>query len=117
MTSVPHTLFISIRGSGVSSLVSFVDDDEDRINAFYGKFHEVLITRHNSVEYNTAHHAYRRHNLEYRILFVVYLTADNISKLSRMSGQKRDNVTGGWRNLHNKELDDLYSTNKINSVV
>jgi hypothetical protein len=30
--------------------------------------------------------------------------------LRRISGPKRDEVTGEWRQLHNKELHDLYSS-------
>jgi hypothetical protein len=29
--------------------------------------------------------------------------------LRRIFGPKRDEVTGGWRKLHNKELHNLYS--------
>jgi hypothetical protein len=29
--------------------------------------------------------------------------------LRRIFGPKRDEVTGGWRKLHNEELRDLYS--------
>jgi hypothetical protein len=29
--------------------------------------------------------------------------------LRRIFGPKRDGVTGGWRELHNEELHDLYS--------
>jgi hypothetical protein len=32
---------------------------------------------------------------------------------SRIFGPKRDEVTGGWRKLHNKELGDLYSSPSI----
>jgi hypothetical protein len=32
---------------------------------------------------------------------------DNV--LRRIFGLKRDEVTGGWRKLHNKELHNLYS--------
>jgi hypothetical protein len=39
--------------------------------------------------------------------------------LRRIFGPKRDEVTGGWRKLRNKELHDLYSSpsiiRKINS--
>jgi hypothetical protein len=28
-------------------------------------------------------------------------------------GPKRDEVTGGWRKLHNEELHDLYSSHRI----
>jgi hypothetical protein len=30
--------------------------------------------------------------------------------LRRISGRKRDGVTGGWRKLHNEELHNLYSS-------
>jgi hypothetical protein len=30
--------------------------------------------------------------------------------LRRISGPKRDEVTGGWRKLHNEELHNLYSS-------
>jgi hypothetical protein len=30
--------------------------------------------------------------------------------LRRIFGPKRDEVTGEWRNLHNKQLQDLYSS-------
>jgi hypothetical protein len=30
--------------------------------------------------------------------------------LRRIFGPKRDEVTGGWRKLHNKELHNLYSS-------
>jgi hypothetical protein len=33
--------------------------------------------------------------------------------LRRIFGPKRDEVTGEWRNLHNKELQDLYSSPSI----
>jgi hypothetical protein len=33
--------------------------------------------------------------------------------LRRIFGPKRDEVTGGWRKLHNKELHDLYSSASI----
>jgi hypothetical protein len=33
--------------------------------------------------------------------------------LRRISGPKRDEVTGGWRKLHNEELPDLYSSPSI----
>jgi hypothetical protein len=37
--------------------------------------------------------------------------------LRRMFGPKRDEVTGEWRKLHNKELRDLYSSPSIVGVV
>jgi hypothetical protein len=33
--------------------------------------------------------------------------------LRRITGPKRDEVTGEWRKLHNKELHDLYSSPSI----
>jgi hypothetical protein len=33
--------------------------------------------------------------------------------LRRIFGPKRDEVTGGWKKLHNKELHDLYSSPSI----
>jgi hypothetical protein len=33
--------------------------------------------------------------------------------LRRIFGPRRDEVTGGWRQLHNKELRDLYSSPSI----
>ena len=37
--------------------------------------------------------------------------------LRRTSGPKRDKVTGEWRKLHNKELNDLYSSTNIVRVI
>jgi hypothetical protein len=37
--------------------------------------------------------------------------------LRRIFGPKRDEVTGGWRKLHNEELRDLYSLPSINSII
>jgi hypothetical protein len=34
--------------------------------------------------------------------------------LRRILGPKRDEVTGGWRKLHNEELHNLYSSSKYN---
>jgi hypothetical protein len=33
--------------------------------------------------------------------------------LRRIFGPKRDDVTGGWRKLHNEELHNLYSSPSI----
>jgi hypothetical protein len=35
----------------------------------------------------------------------------------RIFGRKRDEVTGGWRKLHNKELCDLYSSASIIRII
>jgi hypothetical protein len=37
--------------------------------------------------------------------------------LRRIFGSKRGEVTGGWRNLHNEELRDLYSSPSINRII
>jgi hypothetical protein len=37
--------------------------------------------------------------------------------LRRIFGPKRDGVTGGWRKLHNGELNDLYSSPDIVRVI
>jgi hypothetical protein len=37
--------------------------------------------------------------------------------LRRIFGPKRDEVTGKWRNLHNDELNDLYSSPTIVRVI
>jgi hypothetical protein len=37
--------------------------------------------------------------------------------LRRIYGAKRDDVTGEWRRLHNKELNDLYSSSYIIQVI
>jgi hypothetical protein len=37
--------------------------------------------------------------------------------LRRVSGPKRDKVTGEWRKLHNEELNNLYSSPSIVRVI
>jgi hypothetical protein len=37
--------------------------------------------------------------------------------LRRIFGPKRDEVTGGWRKLHNEELHDLYSSPSIIKMI
>jgi hypothetical protein len=37
--------------------------------------------------------------------------------LRRIFGPKRDEVTGEWRKLHNKELSDLYSSPSIIRII
>jgi hypothetical protein len=37
--------------------------------------------------------------------------------LRRIFGPKRDEVTGGWRKLHNEELRDLYSAPSIIRII
>jgi hypothetical protein len=38
-------------------------------------------------------------------------------RLRRIFGQKNDEVTGGWRKLHNEELRDLYSSPSIIRII
>jgi hypothetical protein len=35
----------------------------------------------------------------------------------RIFGPKRDEVTGGWRKLHNEELHNLYSSSSIIRII
>jgi hypothetical protein len=37
--------------------------------------------------------------------------------LRRISGPKRDGVTGGWRKLHNEELHNLFSSRSIIRII
>jgi hypothetical protein len=37
--------------------------------------------------------------------------------LKRIFGPKRDEVTGGWRKLHNEELHNLYSSPSIIRII
>jgi hypothetical protein len=44
---------------------------------------------------------------------MTYLRMSENRVLRRIFGSKRDNVTGGWRKLHNEELQNLYSSPSI----
>jgi hypothetical protein len=37
--------------------------------------------------------------------------------LRRIFGQKRDEMKGGWRKLHNEELHNLYSSQSIIGIM
>jgi hypothetical protein len=37
--------------------------------------------------------------------------------MRRIFGPKRDEVSGGWRKLHNEELHDLYSSGSIIGII
>jgi hypothetical protein len=45
------------------------------------------------------------------------LTLGCVSDLRRIFGPKRDEVTRGWRKLHNEELNDFYSSPSIIRVI
>jgi hypothetical protein len=65
--------------------------------------------------------------LQNRRLSKVYLVSDikgehrqrvfENRELRRIFGPKRDEVTGEWRKLHNKELHDLYSLPSIIRII
>jgi hypothetical protein len=39
------------------------------------------------------------------------------NRVLRVLGPRRDEVTGGWRKLHNEELRDLYSSSSIIRII
>jgi hypothetical protein len=39
------------------------------------------------------------------------------NRVLRIFGPQRDEVTGGWRKLHNEELHNLYSSPSINTMI
>jgi hypothetical protein len=43
----------------------------------------------------------------------VYREEHRLRVLRRIFGPKRDEIVGGWRNLHNEELYKLYSSPNI----
>jgi hypothetical protein len=45
------------------------------------------------------------------------LTPREEHRLRRIFGPKRDEVTGGWRKLHNEELRNLYSSPSIIRII
>jgi hypothetical protein len=49
--------------------------------------------------------------------FVSYTTGKHRLRVLRIFGPKRDEVTGGWRKLHNEELHDFYSSPNIIRVI
>jgi hypothetical protein len=51
-----------------------------------------------------------------KIIYVLGRAFEN-RVLRRISGPKRDEVTGGWRKLHNEELLDLCSSPSIIRMV
>jgi hypothetical protein len=51
----------------------------------------------------------------YQQIFVHLLNSRKV--LRRIFGPKRDEVTGGWRKLHNEELHNLYSSPSIIRII
>jgi hypothetical protein len=45
--------------------------------------------------------------------FLILREEQRLRVLRRIFGPKRDEVTGGWRKLHNEELHNLYSSPSI----
>jgi hypothetical protein len=45
------------------------------------------------------------------------LTVFDNRVLGRIFGTKRDEITGGWRKLHNEELHNLYSSPSVIRMV
>jgi hypothetical protein len=45
------------------------------------------------------------------------LHSERVFENRMLFGPKRDEVTGGWRKLHNEELHDLYSTLNIIGII
>ena len=45
------------------------------------------------------------------------LTVFENRMLRRISGPKRDEITGEWKNVHNEEVNDLYSSPNIIRVI
>jgi hypothetical protein len=51
------------------------------------------------------------------LLDILYIHKLLIMGTINLIGQKRDEVTGEWRKLHNKELHDLYSSTSIIRII
>jgi hypothetical protein len=57
---------------------------------------------------------HQNHNLK---IVNIFRNCSDRSVLRRIFGPKRDEVTGEWRKLHNKELHDLYSSPSIIRII
>jgi hypothetical protein len=40
-----------------------------------------------------------------------------VNWILRIFGPKRDEITGGWRKLHNEELQNVYATSNITRII
>jgi hypothetical protein len=49
--------------------------------------------------------------------WLLTLREEHSLRVRRILGPKRDEVTGEWRKLHNKELHDLYSSPSIIKII
>jgi hypothetical protein len=56
-----------------------------------------------------------RHKSDDDILHRLRVFANSV--LRKIFGPKRDEVTGGWRKLHNEELLELYSSASITRII
>jgi hypothetical protein len=72
------------------------------------------VTRRNNPE-DTILHSHCRENLKpYKVECV---SSFPVMALRRIFGPKKDEVTGGWRKLHNEELRDLHSSPSIIRII
>ena len=71
-------------------------------------FHKPVTGLHSVGELEPVVTNMRRNGSVLKILYIVF---------SRIFGSKRDKVTREWRKLHNKKLNDLYSSPKIVRVI
>jgi hypothetical protein len=62
--------------------------------------------------YGTLQHGVKTHEC-FKINLILALLLLLYRVLRRICGPKRDEVTGGWRKLHNEELHNLYSSPSI----
>jgi hypothetical protein len=68
-----------------------------------------LITPHRTINYNETHKRGQGPVWAVAPLIIIIII--------RLSGPKRDEVTGGWRKLHNDKLHNLYSSPNIITMI
>jgi hypothetical protein len=68
-----------------------------------------------SSETSVLTRATRRNNPEDTILHKLRVFENRV--LRKTLGPNRDDMTGGWRNLHNEELHNLYSSPSIIRII
>jgi hypothetical protein len=55
--------------------------------------------------------------LLYAFIPFIFVILNTHRVLRKIFGPKRDEVTGEWRKLHNKELHDLYSSPSVIRII